>query len=34
MGYPLPAVAASACIVVVVVAVNVLGERLMDTAER
>jgi peptide/nickel transport system permease protein len=31
-GYPLPALAASICIVVVVVAVNVLGERLFEQA--
>ena len=31
-GYPLPALAASACIVVVVVAFNVLGERLFEQA--
>jgi peptide/nickel transport system permease protein len=31
-GYPLPALAASACIVVVVVALNVLGERLFEQA--
>jgi peptide/nickel transport system permease protein len=32
-GYPLPALAASACIVAVVIAVNVLGERLFDQAQ-
>jgi peptide/nickel transport system permease protein len=32
-GYPLPALAASVCIVAVVVAVNVLGERLFDQAQ-
>ena len=31
-GYPLPALAASACIVAVVVALNVLGERLFEQA--
>ena len=31
-GYPLPALAASVCIVAVVIAVNVLGERLFDEA--
>ena len=31
-GYPLPALAASACIVVVVVAINILGERLFEQA--
>ena len=31
-GYPLPALAAAACIVTVVIAVNVLGERLFDQA--
>jgi peptide/nickel transport system permease protein len=31
-GYPLPAIAASVCIVVVVVALNVLGERLFEQA--
>ena len=31
-GYPLPALAAGLCIVVVVVAFNVLGERLDDRA--
>jgi peptide/nickel transport system permease protein len=31
-GYPLPALAASACIVLVVVALNVLGERLFEQA--
>ncbi len=29
-GYPLPALAAGACIVAVVIAVNVLGERLFE----
>ena len=33
-GYPLPALAASLCIVVVVVAFNVLGERLFEAAQR
>ncbi len=32
LGYPLPALAASACIVAVVVAMNLLGERLLDRA--
>jgi peptide/nickel transport system permease protein len=32
-GYPLPALAASVCIVAVVIAVNVLGERLFDRAQ-
>ena len=32
-GYPLSALAASVCIVVVVIAVNVLGERLFDQAQ-
>ena len=32
-GYPLPALAAGVCIVVVVIAVNVLGERLFDQAQ-
>jgi peptide/nickel transport system permease protein len=32
-GYPLPALAASVCIVVVVIAVNVLGERLYEQAQ-
>ena len=32
-GYPLPALAAGLCIVVVVIAVNVLGERLFDRTE-
>jgi peptide/nickel transport system permease protein len=32
-GYPLPALTAGACIVVVVIAVNVLGERLFDQAQ-
>ena len=32
-GYPLPALAASVCIVAVVIAVNVLGERLFDQAQ-
>jgi peptide/nickel transport system permease protein len=32
-GYPLPALAASVCIVVVVIAVNVLGERLFEQAQ-
>ena len=31
-GYPLPALAAGACVVAVVIAVNVLGERLLDKA--
>ena len=31
-GYPLPALVACACIVVVVIAVNVLGERLFEQA--
>ena len=31
-GYPLPALAAAACVVFVVIAVNVLGERLLDRA--
>ena len=31
-GYPLPALAAGICIVTVVIAVNVLGERLFDQA--
>jgi peptide/nickel transport system permease protein len=30
-GYPLPALAAAACVVFVVIAVNVLGERLMES---
>ena len=33
LGHPLPAVAASLCIVIVVVAVNVLGERLFERAQ-
>jgi peptide/nickel transport system permease protein len=33
-GYPLPALSAGLCIVVVVVAFNVLGERLFEAAER
>ena len=33
-GYPLPALVACACIVVVVIAVNVLGERLFEQAQR
>jgi peptide/nickel transport system permease protein len=33
-GYPLPALAAGVCIVAVVIAVNVLGERLFDRAAR
>ncbi len=32
-GYPLPALSASLCIVAVVIAVNVLGERLFDQAQ-
>jgi peptide/nickel transport system permease protein len=32
-GYPLPALAAGICIVTVVIAVNVLGERLSDQAQ-
>lgn len=32
LGYPLPALVASACIVVVVVAMNLLGERLLERA--
>ena len=32
-GYPLPALAAGACIVLVVIAVNVLGERLFEQAQ-
>jgi len=32
-GYPLPALAAGVCIVVVVIAVNVLGERLFEQAQ-
>ena len=32
-GYPLPAVAAGMCIVTVVIAVNVLGERLFEQAQ-
>ena len=32
-GYPLPALAAGVCIVAVVIAVNVLGERLFDQAQ-
>ena len=32
-GYPLPALVACACIVVVVIAVNVLGERLFEQAQ-
>jgi peptide/nickel transport system permease protein len=32
-GYPLPAVSAGVCIVAVVIAVNVLGERLFEQAE-
>ena len=32
-GYPLPALVPGVCIVVVVIAVNVLGERLFDQAE-
>jgi hypothetical protein len=31
-GYPLPALAAAVCIVTVVIAVNVLGERLFEQA--
>lgn len=34
LGYPLPALCAGACIVAVVVAMNVLGERLLERAER
>jgi peptide/nickel transport system permease protein len=33
-GYPLPALAAGICIVVVVVAFNVLGERLFAEVDR
>jgi len=33
-GYPLPALAAGVCVVAVVIAVNVLGERLLDKAVR
>jgi ABC-type dipeptide/oligopeptide/nickel transport system permease subunit len=29
-GYPLPALSAAICVVVVVIAVNVLGERLLE----
>jgi len=29
-GYPLPALSAAACVVIVVIAVNVLGERLLE----
>ena len=32
-GYPLPALAAGACVVLVVIAVNVLGERLFEQAQ-
>jgi peptide/nickel transport system permease protein len=32
-GYPLPALAAGVCIVAVVIAVNVLGERLFEQAQ-
>jgi peptide/nickel transport system permease protein len=32
-GYPLPALSAGLCIVAVVIAVNVLGERLFDQAQ-
>jgi peptide/nickel transport system permease protein len=32
-GYPLPALAAGLCIVIVVVAFNVLGERLYEQAQ-
>jgi peptide/nickel transport system permease protein len=32
-GYPLPALSAGVCIVAVVIAVNVLGERLFEQAE-
>jgi len=32
-GYPLPALAAGVCIVVVVIAVNILGERLFEQAQ-
>jgi peptide/nickel transport system permease protein len=34
LGYPLPAIVASVCIVLVVIAFNVLGERLFDAARR
>ena len=33
-GYPLPALAAGVCIVAVVIAFNVLGERLFEQARR
>ena len=33
LGHPLPAVAAGLCIVIVVIAVNVLGERLFEQAQ-
>jgi peptide/nickel transport system permease protein len=33
-GYPLPTLAAGACVVIVVIAFNVLGERLLSRAER
>jgi peptide/nickel transport system permease protein len=33
LGHPLPAVAAGLCIVLVVIAVNVLGERLFERAQ-
>jgi ABC-type dipeptide/oligopeptide/nickel transport system permease subunit len=32
-GYPLPALAAALCVVAVVIAVNVLGERLLEREE-
>ena len=32
-GYPMPAIAAGICIVVVVIAFNVLGERLFERAQ-
>jgi peptide/nickel transport system permease protein len=32
-GYPLPAIAAGVCIVLVVIAFNILGERLYERAQ-
>jgi peptide/nickel transport system permease protein len=32
-GYPLPTLAAGACVVIVVIAFNVLGERLLERAQ-
>jgi hypothetical protein len=34
LGYPLAALAAGACVVAVVIAVNVLGERLFEAEAR